>query len=70
LPALFIVSEVELKAAPGADQALRVTVERTTATKCERCWKYTRDVGADPALPAVCAPCAEAVRAYVAEQGV
>jgi len=44
-------------------------VERTTATKCERCWKYTRDVGADPALPAVCAPCAEAVRAFVAEQG-
>jgi isoleucyl-tRNA synthetase len=70
LPALFIVSEVELKTAPepDAEQALRVTVERTTATKCERCWKYTRDVGADPALPAVCAPCAEAVRTFVAEQ--
>ena len=71
LPALFIVSEVELKAAsePGADPSLRVTVERTSATKCERCWKYTRDVGADPALPAVCAPCAEAVREWAAEQG-
>jgi len=29
--------------------------------KCERCWKYTTDVGADPELPTVCKPCAEAV---------
>ncbi len=70
LAALFIVSEVELKPVPepAADPALRVTVERTTATKCERCWKYTRDVGSDAALPTVCAPCAEAVREWVAGQ--
>ena len=69
LPALFIVSEVELRAAAEQEAALRVTVERTTATKCERCWKYTRDVGADATLPTVCAPCAAAVREWAAEQG-
>ena len=70
LPALFIVSEVEVQAAPepGAEQALRVTVERTTAVKCERCWKYTRDVGSDAELPTICAPCAEAVREWAAGQ--
>jgi isoleucyl-tRNA synthetase len=70
LPALFIVSEVDLQPTPepGAEQALKVTVERTTATKCERCWKFTRDIGADPAWPTVCVPCAEAVREWIAEQ--
>ena len=66
LPALFITSEVELKAA--TEGPLRVTVLRSTGLKCERCWKYTHDVGADPELPSVCAPCAEAVREIVASR--
>jgi isoleucyl-tRNA synthetase len=60
LPGLFIVSEVELLAAAAAD--LGITVDRATGTKCERCWKYTHDVGKDADLPTVCAPCAEAVK--------
>jgi isoleucyl-tRNA synthetase len=66
LPALFITSEVELKAA--GEGPLRVTVLRSAGVKCERCWKYTHDVGSDPELPSVCAPCAEAVREIVAGQ--
>ncbi len=62
LPALFIVSEVEL----AAGGALRVSVVRATGVKCERCWKYTHDVGSDSDLPAVCAPCASAVKVMVA----
>jgi isoleucyl-tRNA synthetase len=58
LPALFIVSEVEL----SAGDALKISVGRTTGVKCERCWKYTHDVGSDAELPTVCAPCAAAVR--------
>jgi isoleucyl-tRNA synthetase len=58
LPGLYIVSEVELQSREGE---LGVTVERASGTKCERCWKYTADVGSDRALPTVCARCAAAV---------
>ncbi len=60
LPGLFIVSQVVLE--PGAPEALRITVERAAGVKCERCWKYTEDVGSDPQLPTVCAACSSAVR--------
>jgi isoleucyl-tRNA synthetase len=58
LPGLFIVSQVELvnSAEP------KIAVERATGVKCERCWKYTHDVGADPQLPTVCAACSAAIR--------
>jgi isoleucyl-tRNA synthetase len=58
LPALFVVSQVSVAAGDGA---LAVTVERAEGVKCERCWKYTTDVGSDAALPTICAPCAAAV---------
>jgi isoleucyl-tRNA synthetase len=58
LPGLFITSEVELK----QGEALAASIERAGGVKCERCWKYTQDVGSDAALPTVCAPCAAAVR--------
>ena len=60
LPSLFIVSQVVLEAA--ADDRLGVTIERAAGCKCERCWKYTTDVGSDENLPTVCASCAEAVK--------
>jgi isoleucyl-tRNA synthetase len=60
LPGLFIVSQVQVTNTPEAD--LAVTVERADGVKCERCWKYTKDVGSDPTFPTVCAPCADAVR--------
>jgi isoleucyl-tRNA synthetase len=66
LPGLFITSEVELKAA--GEGPLRLTVLRTTGVKCERCWKYTHDVGSDAELPGICAPCAQAVREIVASR--
>jgi len=59
LPALFIVSQVELDRASEGD--LTVKVERAAGRKCERCWKYTTDVGADARFPTICAPCAGAV---------
>ena len=60
LPALFIVSQVSLES--HSDTTLAVHVERAAGVKCERCWKYTLDVGTDPELPTVCAACAAAVR--------
>jgi len=57
LPGLFIVSQVELSSGPQS-----VTIERAHGTKCERCWKYTTDVGSDTAFPTICAACAGSVR--------
>jgi isoleucyl-tRNA synthetase len=59
LPTLFIVSQVSLEGHAEAD--LSVHVERAGGAKCERCWKYTFDIGANPQLPTICAACAEAV---------
>jgi isoleucyl-tRNA synthetase len=59
LPALFIVSQVELS--PAAGDTVEVIVERAAGTKCERCWKYKTDIGSRPAYPTICASCAEAV---------
>ncbi|MBK5295353.1 MAG: isoleucine--tRNA ligase [Acidobacteriia bacterium] len=66
LAALFIVSEVALESQPAA--GLSVRVERAGGVKCERCWKYTRDTGANPRLPTVCQACAEAVVEMLAGQ--
>ena len=60
LPGLFIVSQVDLRnhAAAGVE----AKIHRASGTKCERCWKYTEDVGSDADLPTVCAACADAIR--------
>ena len=56
LPAWFIVSQVEV--APSSGEGLKVRVERARGDKCERCWKYTTDVGSSADFPTVCAACA------------
>jgi isoleucyl-tRNA synthetase len=58
LPALFIVSQVDVAEASGE---LAIQIERADGIKCERCWKYTTDTGADPQFPTICAACAEAI---------
>jgi len=63
LPALFIVSQVDVAAAEG--QPLSVKVERADGTKCERCWKYSTDVGANASLPTICGACVEAVTEFL-----
>ncbi len=63
LPALFIVSQVSVERAEGDD--LGVAVERAAGEKCERCWKYTTDVGGDTSFPTVCLPCAAAVHEII-----
>jgi isoleucyl-tRNA synthetase len=60
LPGLFIVSRVDLFESSVA--ALEVSVDRARGEKCERCWKYVLDLGADPEMPTICGACAAAVR--------
>jgi isoleucyl-tRNA synthetase len=62
LPALFIVSQVDLSRGEGD---VDVHIDRAEGRKCERCWKYTNDVGSHPDLPTVCAACARAVEEIV-----
>ena len=59
LPGLFIVSQVDVQ--PGQADQVGITVERAAGTKCERCWKYTTDVGSNANYPTICGPCADAV---------
>ena len=40
-----------------AGEALAVQVTPSAAAKCERCWHYRADVGADPAHPGICGRC-------------
>jgi isoleucyl-tRNA synthetase len=62
LPALFIVSQVAVGQASGLSPEIGVKIERADGLKCERCWKYTTDTGADPQFPTACAACADAVK--------
>ncbi|HXR10465.1 MAG TPA: class I tRNA ligase family protein, partial [Candidatus Acidoferrales bacterium] len=75
LPALFIVSQVELGAAAPADTqkseslpGLTVAVHRAEGAKCERCWNYSRHVGENADYPTVCERCVKAL-AEIEETG-
>ncbi len=67
LPALFIVSQVELGPAWPPDvtatelPGLRVGIARALGKKCERCWNYSERVGEDRAYPTVCERCSAAL---------
>jgi isoleucyl-tRNA synthetase len=65
LPELFNVSEVDFLPENDNDSnALApLTVDRSTHTKCDRCWRFTDDVGNDTNYPSVCLRCAEALDA-------
>jgi isoleucyl-tRNA synthetase len=49
----FIVSQIELK----DGEELSVKVDKAEGEKCERCWHYTIDVGADARYPGACQRC-------------
>ncbi len=59
LAEMFIVSAVEL--VPGSE--IEVDVQPATGDKCPRCWN-TRELGADPRNPEVCARCAEVLQDF------
>jgi isoleucyl-tRNA synthetase len=66
LPSLFIVSEVEVAAAPvGPESAelkgLSVKAGKSALPKCERCWNCRADVGRAPAHPTLCGRCVSAL---------
>ena len=62
LPAVFIVSQVEIKEGEGAYkgdvEGLSVSVAKAEGEKCERCWIYSDTVGSDSEHPTLCSRCA------------
>jgi isoleucyl-tRNA synthetase len=72
LPALFIVSQVELRQAESipteghllCDPGLGLYIDITKAegAKCERCWNYRSAVGTFADHPTLCDRCVEAVQ--------
>jgi isoleucyl-tRNA synthetase len=68
LPALLIVSQVDLAVAAPADAqksellpGLSVAVQRADGAKCERCWNYSTHVGENADYPTVCERCVKAL---------
>ncbi|MEZ5921899.1 MAG: isoleucine--tRNA ligase [Parvularculaceae bacterium] len=66
---LFITSDVKIEKGEGPVGAFRLDEVKGVAVvssvseheRCERCWRYLDDVGADAAHPHACARCADAV---------
>jgi isoleucyl-tRNA synthetase len=74
LPAMFIVSQVHVTEVPVAEapvpaaaegkaavEGVRVTIHRAEGSKCERCWNYSTQVGANSAYPTLCERCMAAL---------
>jgi isoleucyl-tRNA synthetase len=55
LPAIFIVSQVNLQRSETGD--LHVEVQHADGQKCERCWNWSESVGKDERFPTIDARC-------------
>jgi isoleucyl-tRNA synthetase len=62
LSTVFIVSRVTLEPTGMRSTDIRITVEKSDAAKCERCWNYREAVGKDITHPTLCDRCVEAIR--------
>jgi isoleucyl-tRNA synthetase len=62
---LFIVSSVQLEAAPsgnGSGSGISVEIRKAPGQKCERCWNYSTQVGSDSRYLTVCERCSAALQ--------
>ncbi len=67
LPAIFIVSQVELKEGlPGKskDENLKVEVKKARGEKCVRCWNWSEAVGKEKKHPQLCPRCLQVIEKY------
>ncbi len=67
LPELFNVSDVKTDRTEATNtfgkSDVAVIVKLTKGTHCERCWRYTEDIGNDSSYPTICLRCADALKA-------
>ena len=61
---VFIVSAVELERSPRGNGSAGIQVEvlKAPGAKCERCWNYSTQVGANPEYPTICERCTAALK--------
>jgi isoleucyl-tRNA synthetase len=52
-----ITSTAKLVKGDAVSTTISTTVTPSSASKCERCWHYLDDVGANPAHPTICGRC-------------
>ena len=63
LTTVFIVSALDIKENERKDDVkIGVKVEVAEGQKCERCWKYSTEVGENKEHPTLCHRCAEAIK--------
>ncbi|WP_035064312.1 isoleucine--tRNA ligase [Nitratidesulfovibrio termitidis] len=76
LRAVFIVSKLNIAPLEDAPhdafaseevKGLRIGVAKAPGAKCERCWIYHEELGADPDFPGACARCTTVLRTGGAE---
>jgi isoleucyl-tRNA synthetase len=72
LPALFIVSQVEMVPAAQLDArsaesvaGLSIAIRKADGAKCERCWNYSTRVGQSTRFPTVCERCLPVVESLL-----
>jgi isoleucyl-tRNA synthetase len=70
LPALFIVSQVELLLPGSHPDGLRVEVKRADGSKCQRCWNYSTHVGESADYPTFCERCVAALNEIERDGGI
>jgi isoleucyl-tRNA synthetase len=61
---LLNVSQVQLNEEPSKE--VRWDVVKADGQKCERCWHWETDVGANKEHPTICGRCVEAVKQFKA----
>jgi isoleucyl-tRNA synthetase len=59
---LFIVSQVAVQADPDLKEGLQIEVAKADGRKCERCWNYSIQTGADAGYPSLCERCIPAAK--------
>jgi len=69
LPAVFIVSQVEIERVIAVDQGLdeefpqtNIFVAQADGDKCCRCWNYSQDLGTEEKHPLLCPRCTKIVK--------
>jgi isoleucyl-tRNA synthetase len=76
LPALFIVSQVDIQTSgaeptPGnAGGGYSIEIKRADGAKCERCWNYSTHVGESADYPTLCERCVAALNEIESDGGI
>jgi len=63
LQTVFIISNLEVEENQRSnEEKLGVKIEQAEGEKCERCWKYSTEVGVDAEHPTLCPRCASVLK--------